>query len=380
MTSKLKAVVIFGGPSTEHDVSIITGIQVIENLDPQKYEVLPVYWTQDNKFVTCSRFDKPKDILKNIHKENILVSWDVNAHQLILKSKTLFSKDKNIKVDVIFPALHGGWGEDGNIQGLLEIFDVPYTGCSSGSAYLSMDKNMFKNIMKAKGIKILPWQVIKKGGKDKLKVNFKFPVICKPNALGSSIGVKKCQNLTDVKAALELIFELDEKAIIEPYVVDLTEINCSVLGDEHHQSVSVCEKPVAKGEILNFEDKYLSGGKTKTGQKSGGMASLDRIIPADIPDKLARSVQDISKIAFKAIGAEGVVRVDCIYSKKSGDLVVNEINSIPGSYSFYLWEATGVSFRELLDRLVEIAKKSHSDKKQINKTFDSPVLDKFLAS
>lgn len=380
MPAKLKAVVIFGGPSTEHDVSIITGIQVIENLNPENYDVLPVYWTQDNKFLTCSSWDKPKDILKNIKKDNLYVLWDVNNSQLILKSASILNKNKNVKVDVIIPALHGGWGEDGNIQGLLEVFGVPYTGCNSGASYLSMDKNMFKNVMLAKGIKVLPWQVIEKGSEEKLKVDFKFPVICKPNSLGSSIGVKKCKNVAEVKEALELIFELDQKAIIEPYVLNLTEINCSVLGDKYRQNVSVCERPVAKGDILNFEDKYLAGGKTKTGQKSGGMASLDRIIPADIPDKLAKSVQDISTNAFKAIEAQGVIRVDCIYSKKSGDLVVNEVNSIPGSFSFYLWEATGMSFRELLDRLVEIAQRNHEEKKQIKKTFDSHVLDKFLES
>ncbi len=379
-SNKFRAVVLFGGPSTEHDVSIITGIQVIENLDSQKYEVIPIYWTQDNKFLTCSTWSKSKDILKNIKKDNLHVLWDVNNSQLILKSTSILNKSKNIKVDVIIPALHGGWGEDGNIQGLLEVFGVPYTGCNSGASYLSMDKNMFKNVMLAKGIKVLPWQVIEKGSEDNIKVDFKFPVICKPNSLGSSIGVKKCKNIAQVKEALELIFELDQQAIIEPYVEDLTEINCSVLGDKTNQSTSVCERPIAKGDVLNFEDKYLSGGKTKSGQKTGGMASLDRVIPADIPDKLAQTVQNVSLDAFKAIGAQGVIRVDCIYSKKSRDLVVNEVNSIPGSFSFYLWEATGISFRELLDKLVAIAQKNHEDKKQIKRTFDSHVLDKFLAS
>ncbi len=374
---KKQIVVIFGGPSTEHDVSIITGIQAIENLDSSKYKVTPLYWTRENQFLTCSGFDKPKDILKKVLKEKILVSWDINKKELILGSSKIFAK--TLKPDVIIPALHGSPGEDGNIQGLLEIFGKPYVGSTMGPSYLSMNKSLFKQIMKANDISVLPWQTLEPGGKD-IKIKFKYPVICKPNSLGSSIGVAKCKNIREVKKALELVFELDEAALIEPYIEDLTEINCSVMGGSKWQEVSVCERPVKKGEILSFSDKYLSGGKSKMAQKASGMASLDRIIPADIPEILSQSIQDLSKNIFKILGCAGLVRIDYIYSKKSGKLVVNEINSIPGSFAFYLWEDKGISFRELLDKLINIAVAINEQKQLLTKTFESPVLESFLKS
>ncbi|MBI3341834.1 D-alanine--D-alanine ligase [Candidatus Curtissbacteria bacterium] len=380
MTKKLKVAVVFGGPSTEHDISIITGIQIIENLDDSKYELIPIYWTRDNKFLTCESYSKPKEILKNITNQNINVTWDVNKKALKLNSPKVFSKNKTIIPDVIIPGLHGNPGEGGDFQGLLEIFDVPYAGSSMGSSFVSMDKNVFKQLMKANNISILPWQIIEKSEKSKTKIKFKYPVIAKPNSLGSSIGVKRCNSEKDLKEALELIFELDTKAIVEPYVEDLIEINCSVLGDIENQTASVCERPVGKGEILDFKDKYMSGGKSKVGKKVSGMASLDRIIPADIPEKLSKSVQEICKEVFRIAGCAGIVRIDCIYSKKTKKLVVNEINSIPGSYSFYLWEATGKSFTEVLEEAIKIAFVNHQKKHELTKTFESTVLENFLGN
>lgn len=374
---KKRVVVIFGGPSTEHDISIITGIQAIENLNPLKYEIIPVYWSRENQFLTCSSYKQPKEILKKILKEKILISWDINQQQLILGSSKFFKKV--VKPDVIIPALHGSPGEDGNIQGLLDIFGVPFVGSSMGPSYIAMNKSIFKQVMKANDISILPWQMISPKEKD-VKIKFKFPVICKPNSLGSSIGVSKCKNSAELKKALALVFELDEEALIEPYVEDLTEINCSVMGDTKNQEASVCERPLAKGEILGFNDKYLSGGKSKVSQKTSGMASLDRIIPADIPAKLSESIQKTSKEIFRILGCTGLVRIDYIFSKKTCKVVVNEINSIPGSYSFYLWEPKGLSFRELLDKLIAIAISTSEKKNKLTKTFNSPVLDNFLKS
>lgn len=376
-SSKKIVVVVFGGVSTEHDISVISGIQAIENIDTRFYKIIPVYWTKDNNFITCSDYSSPKSILKKILEEKINVSWNTSSHAVDLRSKSFFKGSKKIKPYVILPALHGGWGEDGNFAGLLEILDIPFAGSNCGPSFLSMDKNIFKNLMKASGVGILPWQLIGKNDRAP-KVAFKYPVICKPNSLGSSIGVAKCNNLKQVGDALDLIFELDEKAIIEPYVEDLIEINCSVLGNGTNVKASVCERPISKNEILNFEEKYLAGSKSKTGSKTAGMAALDRVIPADISDELSDKVQNISKQVFSTLSCTGLVRVDCIYSKKTRKLVVNEVNSIPGSFSFYLWEASGLSFRELLDKLFEIAVENHQAKRAIKKTFESSVLDNFL--
>jgi len=381
MEDKKKIIaVIFGGPSVEHDVSIITGIQVIENLNKKKYSPIPIYWTRDNEFLTCSNFDNPKNILKQIYKNKIQVQWDINDSKLIIKESGMLSKSKNLYFDLFLPALHGTDGEDGTIQGLLEIMRTPYVGSNVGSSYLSMDKNIFKYLMKANDINVLPWQKITAEDLKNLKLKFDFPIICKPTKLGSSIGVKRCKNLKQTLESLRLIFEIDDVALIEPYIADMIEINCSVLGDSMSQEISACERPLTQGKLLNFEDKYLSGSKTKTGTKQSGMASLDRIIPADISDSLTKSIQQLAKKVFVITNCSGVVRVDFIVRKKSKEIIVNEVNAIPGSFAYYLWEAVGVSFEELLDKLVSYSITNFKKKKNIKNTFDSPVLKRFLTN
>ena len=374
--NKINIAVIFGGPSTEYGVSIITGLQVIENLDKTNYEILPVYWTRENKFLACPDFKSSKEILKKILSQSRGVIWDINNSTIKVSSKLVSSV---FKPDIIFPALHGSLGEDGSFQGFLEVFDVPYVGSDVGASFISMDKDVFKKIMKSQNIEILPWQVVSKDDQKSFKLKFDFPVICKPNSLGSSIAVSKCNSDKELERALDIIFELDSKAIVEPFAQNMIEVNCSVLGNSSNQTESVCERPLAKGEVLNFEDKYLSGSK-KGVAKTAGMATLDRVIPADIDSNLATRIQNLSKQIFTLIGAGGVVRLDFIVVKKPQKIYINEINSIPGSLAYYLWEASGISFSELLDKVIDLAKEEHKKKKQLKRKFESPVLEKFLNS
>ena len=376
MTVKKLVVVIFGGLSVEHEISIITGLQIIENLDQTKYELFPIYWSKENKFLTCSGFRNSKEIIKNIISQKVEVTWDFSNKRIILKKGLISSK--TIVPDVIIPAMHGSFGEDGSLQGLLDIFGVPYVGSNVGASFLSMDKNIFKNVMKANGINILPWQTATRDDSRDFKVEFEFPVICKPNSLGSSIGVAKCKTQKELRKALDVIFELDESAIIEPFVEKMIEVNCAVLGNPKNQRVSVCERPLTKSEVLNYEEKYLKGSKAKGGMKTFGMASFDRKIPADIPQNLSVSIQEVSKKIFRILGCSGVARIDYIVPEAKRDFYVNEINPIPGSYAYYLWEASGISFTELLDEVITIAQENFEERNRIKRSFESPVLEKFL--
>lgn len=378
MTDKKLVVVIFGGLSVEHEISIITGLQTMENLDQTKYNLLPVYWSKENKFLTCSNFKNSKEIIKNIARQRTEVVWDFNNKRILLKKGLVPSK--TIEPDLIIPAMHGSFGEDGSLQGLLDIFGVPYIGSNVGASFLSMDKNIFKNVMKANGINILPWQTVTRDSLRDFKIEFEFPVICKPNSLGSSIGVAKCKTQKELRKALDVIFELDESAIIEPFVQEMVEVNCAVLGNSKNQRASVCERPLSKNEVLNYEEKYLKGSKSKIETKTFGMASLDRKIPADIPKNLSASIQEISKKIFRILGCSGVVRIDYIVPLAKKDFYINEINPIPGSFAYYLWEASGMSFPELLDELIKIAQESFDQRRNIKRSFDSPVLEKFLES
>src|SRR3989344_2510315 len=337
MTDKKLVVVIFGGLSVEHEISIITGLQIIENLDQSKYNLMPVYWSKENKFLTCSNFTNSREIIKNIISQKAEVIWDFNNKRILLKKGLIPST--TIVPNVIIPAMHGSFGEDGSLQGLLDIFGVPYVGSNVGASFLSMDKNIFKTVMKANEINILPWQTATRDDSRDFKVEFEFPVICKPNSLGSSIGVAKCKTQKELRKALDVIFELDKSAIIEPFVEKMVEVNCAVLGNPKNQRVSVCERPLTKSEVLNYEEKYLKGSKAKGGMKTFGMASFDRKIPADIPQNLSVSIQEVSKKIFRILGCSGVARIDYIVPETKRDFYVNEINPIPGSYAYYLWGA-----------------------------------------
>lgn len=362
---------MFGGPSVEHDISIITALQVIKHADASRYEILPVYWSREGPMVLM-RNREPYTTPESLIRSN---SWSpVRFFNGGFKALNLISK--SFRGNVVVPCFHGTSGEDGVVQGLLEFFDIPYAGSGVCASSLGMDKVLFKAIMKEHNIAVLDYQVVtKQDGIEAKSLKFGFPVIVKPAHLGSSIGVKKCEGIKDVLEALEVVFELDSHALIEPYVQDKQEVNVSVLGSTDECIVSQTEEPLSAAAILSFEDKYLRGDGKKSSSGFKGMVSADRRIPAPISKEQEARIRKQAGEIFKICGCSGVARVDFMIDKSSNEIYVTEINTIPGSLSFYLWEASGMSFRELIDKLVEIAEHEYNKKKSLTRTFESTILD-----
>lgn len=365
---KKNMLVMFGGPSVEHDVSLITANQAIKQIDTNKYRIILFYWTREGKFLVSHYHNKPITSLTKFCSNGQEAS--VKKGKVVVRS---YIGASQINVDVALPLFHGTYGEDGAIQGLLEAMDVPYVGCGVTSSALGMDKVLFKAILNENKIPVLDYQKIT--SIEQLKdIKLKYPMIAKPAHLGSSIGVKKVNNATDLKDAVNVILSLDTTAIIEPFLSDMVEVNCSVLGSTKECQASVTEQPIPTSEILSFADKYLRGGKgKKIGGLKQGMAGLDRRIPAPIEKNTEEKIKNHALSVFKALGCSGVSRVDFMIDKKTDNLYVTEINTIPGSLSFYLWEASGITYKELIDKLVSIAEFEHAEKKKLIRAVDSPL-------
>ena len=392
-------IVIFGGKSTEHDISILSSMQVLENLDKSKYNIVPVYisktgeWYMGEKLKNLETFKNFNE--KGLKKVTILPTSD---HIFV---KTIVGYKKLFKVDCAFLVLHGMNGEDGTLQGLMELSNIPYTSCGVLASSVGMSKYMQKLVFTGLDIPVLPFCSLSKTEYTKLGKRFNleklaFPVVVKPDKLGSSIGISFCKNITQLKKALELAFKFDDLVVIEKAVTNMKEINISVLGDAENVFLSETEQPQTSHQILSFVDKYLSGGKNQKGGKLGknqnfgiknadfnqknsktskkGMASLSRIIPADIDDSTLSKVQSIAKSIFTNLECKGVIRIDFIFDNDSQTLYVNEVNTIPGSLAFYLWESKGKSFKTELDEIIEIAIKTHKDKQNKVMAFESNVI------
>jgi D-alanine-D-alanine ligase len=383
---KKNLAVFFGGPSVEHEVSVISGIQAYNNADLKKYNKIAVYWARDGYFYVPKQINKDvskigdfKEQFKALFRDKIRVTPDLRS--LKMTQTGLSISEKFITVDLILPVFHGTAGEDGSVQGLFEIMKVPYCFSDVTASAIGIDKIIFKSMMQTNDIPVLDFTTMIKNKVTKISnIKSEYPLIAKPARLGSSIGVNKVNNEKELKEALAVIFELDTKAIIEPYLQDMMEVNCAVLGssiDPDNIKTSVCEQPLTKDEILTFQDKYLRGGKGAKGAKStkaSGMASLDRRIPADISKDLEKFIRETAKKIFEVCGCSGTIRVDFMIDKLTNKIYVTEINTIPGSLSFYLWEASGISFSELIDRLIEIAEYEFNLKNSLLRSYESSLL------
>lgn len=382
---KINVGVIFGCVSVEHEVSIISGVQAINNLDVEKYNIVPIYVTKsgemlfDKSFCDINTFRNTDLSTFSNRYTNVYVK-KTNDKYCIYNAKGGFKNKKPIEyIDVVLPVVHGTNCEDGTISGYLQMLGIPYVGCDIMSAALGMDKDLFKKVLTSAKIPTLPhiaftamdWSNEKKAIIDDIEEKFGLPVIVKPANLGSSIGISKANDIQSLIDAIDLATSFSKKVIVERAITNLREINCSVLGDQDDNIASVCEEPVMQDEILSFGDKYISNQKS-----SEGMATLKRKLPAEISDDKMKEIQEISCKTFKTIGASGVVRIDYLMDCNDNDKVyVNEINTIPGSLAFYLWEATGVKYNELLDRLISLAFKRQRDEQNLVFTYDSNILD-----
>ena len=383
---KTNIAVFFGCRSVEHEVSIISAVQAMCAINRDKYDVTPVYvakdgtmYTGDKLFVIENYRDIPA-LLKDAHKVTFVKSDNgVVMHYLEQKR---FKKIPDVGVDLAFPIVHGTNCEDGTIAGYLEFLGLPYIGCDIISAAVGMDKAVFKDVLKSAGLPVLDCIKFRAReyalDKDKITAEIKekigFPLIVKPVNLGSSVGITKVNTEADLDEAIRLGISFADVILVEKAITSLREINCSVLGDSDECVASVCEEPFMNDEILSYEDKYLGGGKSKQQGPSKGMASLGRKIPADISEEKANEIRELSCKIFKAIGASGVVRIDFLLDTENDKVYANEINTIPGSLAFYLWEATDLKYSDMIDRLVETAFRRQRNRENLTFTIDTNIL------
>ena len=386
---KIRVGVLFGGKTTEHEVSIITAVQAMGYLDEDKYEVIPMYLTKDNEMYTgepLKEMDiyKEPELLKRYCKNVVCYG---NNGVLLLQNKGLFKKIVK-EVDIVIPAVHGYNMEDGNIQGMLETFGVPYTGSDIYGCTVGQDKVFQKQILEAEKLPVpkYKWFYDSEYYEDENKIieevkKLGFPVIVKPARQGSSIGIGAAKNEESLREAILDAIKYDEKILVEKMVDNMMELNCSVLGSNSYMQTSAIEQVMGCDEILSFNDKYIgsdsSKGSSKFSNGSKGMVSASRVIPAKISDDLKIKIEETSKSAFKALGASGVVRIDYLYDKKADKLYINELNSIPGSLSFYLWTPLKKEYPELLDDMIGIAVKRYKNKMKKTTIFDSNILSSY---
>lgn len=385
---KIKVGVIFGGETVEHEVSIISALQAIKNLDESKYEIIPIYISKDRTWYTghiLLDIETFKDF-NNVKKYAKKVTLYKKENSYLLQCTTgLFRKDIT-DIDVILPVVHGNNVEDGTLAGYLDTVGVPYVGSHVLGAALGQDKVAMKQIMASNDIPVVDytWFFDNEYTEDKEKIlkNIKkvgYPVVVKPATLGSSVGITYVKSEKDIEEALETAISYDTKVVVEKAVENLVEVNDSVLGSYEFQKVSPIEEVMGEDEILSYADKYLGNAK-KTGSASKGMASTSRIIPARISDKLTNEIQECSKKVFRIMNFSGVCRIDYLIDSKTQKFYVNEPNTIPGSLSFYLWKEAGMKYSDLLDEMIQIAIKEYKHKSKKVRSFDSNILEGFNGS
>lgn len=386
---KIRVGVLYGGKTTEHEVSIITAVQAMGYLNKEKYDVVPIYFNKENEIYTG---DALKDI--EIYKDtSLLKRYCTNVVMyskdgvLVLQNKKGIFKRTIREVDIVIPAVHGYNMEDGNIEGMLEVLGVPYTGSDIYGCTVGQDKVFQKQILESENIPIPKYTWFYENdflNDEKTVLNniekIGYPVIVKPARQGSSIGINIAKNEEEVKSAINDAIKYDDKILIEEVIENMTELNCSVLGSNLYCQTSVIEQVMGHDEILSFNDKYIGSGSKKGISSSKGMVSASRIIPANIPENVTKKIYETSKKVFKALGASGVVRIDYLYDKKRSKFYVNELNSIPGSLSFYLWTPLNKEYDELLDDMINIAVKRYKNKLKKTTKFDSNILSGFNGS
>lgn len=354
----MKIAVVFGGKSSEHDISVITGVMAV-NAASVKHEVIPVYITRSGKMISGKNFDKTETFLKEPKGKKVI---------FLPGSEGMTVGGKFIKPDCVINACHGHGGEDGALSGLLELCGVPYVGSNVRASAVGMDKLLFKQVMQAYSIPVVPYFGVSKY--EYSDINYDpgeavsavgFPLIVKPCNLGSSIGIGVAKDYKDLFSMLDEAFSWDLRAVVEKALSDFTEVNCAVLGYDGFVVTSEVEQPVGFKEFLNFDDKYMKSLKTET-----------RKMPALLPDSQREKIRSLAAKTFKAVGCSGVARVDFLVS--GDEIFVNEINTVPGSLSEYLFGYGGVTFVDLIERLVSDAKKVKKQNDKLKYSYKSDVL------
>ncbi|NTW61945.1 D-alanine--D-alanine ligase [Candidatus Saccharibacteria bacterium] len=388
--SKKTVAVFFGGRSTEHDISIITAVgSVIKPLELSgRFNVVPVYIAKDGKWYSDDKF---KDI--TIFQSKAVDDYCAKSKPLtisfddgfILKKSGLTNKD--IAVDVAFPAMHGPYGEDGSLMGLLRMAGVPYVGCDMQSSVVAMDKILSKIVAKNAGLDVVPDVTFNRedyaGNKEKIIIDIetklKYPVFVKPPHLGSSIGVTKVDNRGALENAIEVSLHYDENCLVEMAVPNLREATLPIIGFGDDIIPAKLEEPLFKSdEYFDFETKYMQGGK-KGGKKGGGKRGAQGYsnIPANFPTELYDRSQAVALAGYKAAGCSGIARVDILINEKTGKVYFNEINPLPGSLYVHNWRVAGISSIDLVCKLVDFALERFELDSKTETTFSSGFLQQF---
>lgn len=381
---KLNIGVLFGGNSVEHEVSVISASQAIAAIDKERYHVIPLYLTKDHRLFSGDALLDVKNFknmnsLLNKCKQVSIVKLQQRFYIQPIKG-TIFTKPN--EVDIIIPVVHGTHCEDGSIQGYLETIGIPYSGSDVISAGLGQDKVYMKMVFEHHNIPMVPWMYFNSNEyhNDSQKVlsriqnSVGLPCVVKPARLGSSVGISLVKTIESLEDAIIDAMNYDTKIVIEKAVTDLREVNCSVLGDEISVEASVLEEVMKYDAILSYKDKYQSNSKSK------GMASTSRICPAELDLTYTNKVQDLAKEVFTVLGCSGVTRIDFLIDSKTMELYVNEINTIPGSLSFYLWDKSGYNFTDLMDKLIEQSIERQRRREKMVFSFDTNLLDQYSGS
>ena len=386
--SKHNVALIFGGCTPEHEVSIVTAHQVCLALQ-ENHHVIPIYVTKNGEWLTGdalrdlsaftdgtlphpSDFDK---ITVEFYPEPKFVVTHKHWMGRNVQKRTV------LPVDVVFPAIHGMHGEDGTLQGLLELMNLPYVGAGVVGSAVGMDKIMMKAILNENALPVLPylywtrhdWDTRCDEILEEVETTLSYPVFVKPAMGGSSIGVSHVKNQIELRDAAEVAAQYSRRILVEKAVEMPLEINCAVIGMDE-STTSVCEQPVTQTDFLGFDDKYIH----QEGENSG-MAGADRKIPAPISEKLTSHIQGLAARTFHVLDCAGVARIDFLVDTEH-NVYVNEINTIPGSYSYYLWTHQGIEFPKLVSELIDLASKAHAQKNGLTYTYTTNLLSQAGAS
>lgn len=363
---KTNVAVFFGGRSVEHEISVISALQAMNAFDKEKYNIIPIYISKQGRWYTGDNLLEVRNY-RDMNKltaeaEEVFMRPEYGDYNLYKAHTGMFNKRNPVVAELhaVVPVLHGTNGEDGIFEGVLETIGIPFAGCNTFSSANGMDKITMKMILRESGIPVVDyvwftdreWLAKRDEIVAKVEEKLGYPVIVKPANLGSSVGIGKAANRAELIEKINNAEKFSQRIIVEHMIEKLKEINCSVLGDADEHQSSVCEEPIKSGDFLSYEDKYMGGSKT-----TQGMQASDKRIPADLPEEMSRKIQEMAGETFRVLSCHGVSRVDVMIDEKDNSVYVNEINTIPGSLSFYLWEASGIKFNELMDRLVQLALK-----------------------
>lgn len=375
--------VFFGSRNTEHDISIITGEMIISGLKSLGHEVTPVYITKDGEWMIGEELghlmnftDADKKISTETKFKQYFLDLESSNGKLVLRKKGIGGK--TVTIDLAFPALHGAFGEDGTIQGLFEMLNIPYVGCGVPASAIAMDKALTKQICQANNILTTKfiylykseWDSKKASIIEKAKNELKWPVFVKPVHLGSSIGIAKVREgkLKELEDKIEVGLYYDDKVLIEEGVSDLMDVTCCVIGN-NDLIASELQESVFGAELFDFEEKYLKDGGSQLGKAQNGL-----VIPARLDDKTTKEIQDTAKAVYKALGCKGIARVDFLYNKRTKEIFANEVNPLPGTLYHHLWKESGIELPDLLEKLIAYAEESHQEKESLSHAFASSVL------